>query len=116
MTDCIFCRIARKEINADVIYEDDRAMVFKDISPKAPVHLLVIPKKHIEAYRDGFSTIEPEIFASMFAAVESAVKEAGVKDTGYRLIINTGPHSGQEVAHLHMHILGGKPLGGLVGE
>jgi histidine triad (HIT) family protein len=114
--DCIFCKIIRKEIPAQVVYEDDRTIVFKDINPKAPVHLLIVPKKHVEAYEDGFANYDAEILGALFHAADQAAEIAGVRSSGYRLIVNSGPDSGQEVAHLHMHLLGGRKLGALVGE
>lgn len=113
MEDCIFCRIVEKKLPADIVYEDDRVIAFRDISPKAPVHVLIIPKKHINPKDDmGREDVLPEMYV---AAQKIAVQE-GIGERGYRLIANVGPESGQEVDHLHFHLLGGKPLGGLVGE
>lgn len=113
---CIFCRIAKKEIPADIVYEDEQIIVFKDINPQAPVHLLIVPKKHVTAYEDGFSAYEAELLGALFYAAEKAAREVGVSRSGFRLIVNCGPDSGQEIAHLHMHLLGGKKLGRLAGE
>ncbi|MCX7832296.1 MAG: histidine triad nucleotide-binding protein [Actinobacteria bacterium] len=113
---CIFCKIVQGEISAEMIYEDDKSIVFKDINPQAPVHLLVVPKTHIEASTDGFTSYDAELLGSLFFAAEKAAEISGVKNTGFRLIINTGPDSGQEVPHLHIHLLGGKKLGRLVGD
>jgi histidine triad (HIT) family protein len=113
---CVFCRIAKKEIPSEIVFEDDRAVVFKDINPQAPIHLLVVPKKHVTAYEDGFSAYDPELLSSLFYAAEEAAIIVGVDKSGFRLIINCGPDSGQEIAHLHMHLLGGRKLGRLVGE
>lgn len=116
MEGCVFCKIIKGEISAEVIYEDDKSVVFKDIKPQAPVHLLVVPKIHIEASKNGFTSYDAETLGSLFFAAEKAAEISGVKDSGFRLIINTGPDSGQEVPHLHIHLLGGKKLGRLVGN
>lgn len=107
--DCIFCKIVKKEIPADIILEDDKVMVFKDIRPKAPIHLLIIPKRHI----GPISELELEdgntISYLIFKAKEAAGK-AGVSENGYRLVFNVGKDAGMEVDHLHLHLLGGKSL------
>jgi len=113
---CIFCRIAEKEIPANIVYEDEQVIVFKDINPQAPVHFLIVPKKHVTAYEDGFSAYKAELLGTLFYAADKAAKAAGVDKSGFRLIVNCGPDSGQEIAHLHMHLLGGKKLGRLAGE
>jgi histidine triad (HIT) family protein len=110
MSECLFCKIARKEIPAAVVYEDDTLLAFKDIFPQAPVHLLIIPKAHCE----GLDDLTPGIAASAGRILELAArlaKDHGLKD-GWRLLSNCGPDAGQTVFHLHFHLLGGKPLGG----
>lgn len=114
MQDCIFCKIIRKEIPSEVVYEDEAVIAFKDIAPKAPVHVLVVPKQHVEPYERGFKEAEAEILGAMFHAAEEVAKKTGVDRSGYRLIVNVGPDSGQEVPHLHMHVLGGRKIGALV--
>ena len=109
---CIFCKINAGEIPGDFVYRDDDTFVIRDIAPRAPVHLLVIPTKHVETLTE----IEPEdqsLVGSMFRAAEEAVKCESIADSGYRLIVNQGEEGGQEVPHLHMHVLGGKHLRGL---
>lgn len=115
-SDCIFCKIARGEIDTEKVLENEKIIVFKDIRPQAPVHLLVVPKEHIEAYTDGFNRCSAELLGQLFHAAQEAAKISGVDRSGYRLIVNTGPDSGQEIAHLHMHLLGGRRLGRLVGD
>ena len=108
LDDCLFCRIARGEIPAAKVYEDDEVLAFKDIHPKAPVHFLIIPKKHIQSLAHS----EPEDNALLVNAwVDSklAMQEGAVN--GFRVIINTGRDGGQEVDHLHIHVLGGPQLG-----
>ncbi|WP_243293909.1 histidine triad nucleotide-binding protein [Geothrix mesophila] len=109
--ECLFCKIARKEIPATLVYEDDSLLAFKDISPQAPVHLLIIAKAHCE----GPADMTPEIAAAVGRIPQVAARlaqEFGVAASGWRLLINSGPDSGQTVFHLHFHLLGGKPLGG----
>lgn len=111
MSGCLFCRIVRKEVPADVVYEDDDLLAFKDIFPQAPVHLLIIPKAHCE----GLSEMRPELaaVAGRIPQVAAGLARAhGVEAGGWRLLSNCGPDAGQTVFHLHFHLLGGKPLGG----
>ena len=111
MGDCLFCKIARKEIPAAVVYEDDTLLVFKDIFPQAPVHLLIIPKAHSE----GLADLTPETAPAVARIPQLAAKLAldnGIQSGGWRLISNCGADGGQTVFHLHFHLLGGKPLGG----
>lgn len=109
MNNCIFCKILKKEIPADIILEDDKVMVFKDIRPKAPVHLLVVPKKHIGPISELEIKDENTISYLIFKAKETA-KKVGVSESGYRLVFNVGKDAGMEVDHLHLHLLGGKSL------
>ncbi len=107
MDDCIFCKIIAGEIPSKKLYEDDEVLAFWDISPQAPAHFLVVPKKHIPAPVDVTEDDEKVIGKLIRVAAELA-KEQGVED-GYRLICNNGAKAGQEVFHVHMHLLGGKP-------
>lgn len=110
MSDCIFCKIANKEINSDFVYEDDEIIAFKDINPQAPIHILVIHKKHIESIID--LTDEDEMLVGkMYTAVRKIAKKLNIEESGFRLIVNCGKDAGQEVPHLHFHILAGKKLG-----
>ena len=113
MSDCIFCRIAAGEIPADVVAQDDDFVAFRDVRPLAPVHVLVIPRAHV-ASLDEAEALErtPRPGRSLFIA--ATARSAGVAATGYRVITNTGPHAGQEVMHLHWHVIGGTRLGGMV--
>ena len=108
MNDCLFCKIVKGEIPADKVYEDADVIVFKDISPKADVHLLIIPRKHIE----GLNHLLPEdqgLISKMMLLLPKIAKQQGL-DSGFRTIINTGKGGGQEVFHLHIHLLGGNHL------
>jgi histidine triad (HIT) family protein len=116
MNDCIFCKIARGEIPAQLVYEDNQVVAFEDIQPAAPVHILLIPRLHIPSFND----IKPEHkellgHLALVAAELARLKE--ISDKGYRLVMNCGGDGGQEVYHLHFHLLGGRPLGsGLIGK
>jgi len=112
MSDCIFCRIAAGEVPAEVVAQDGDFVAFRDARPVAPVHLLVIPRRHVasldqaEALGDGAS-------ARALGFIAAAARSAGVAESGYRVITNTGPDAGQEVMHLHWHVIGGARLGGM---
>lgn len=111
MSDCLFCRIIRREIPATIVHEDDQILAFKDIFPQAPVHILLVPKLHC----DGLNDMTPEALEVVPRIMEIAAKlaqEQGLAQSGWRLIANCGEHAGQTVFHLHFHLLGGKPLGG----
>ena len=110
MSECIFCKIVAGEIPADTVYEDDRVIVFRDINPKAAVHLLVIPREHI-ASLDDLDAGHDALMAHMLRLLPRLAAEQGL-DQGYRTIINTGKGGGQEVFHLHIHLLGGSGLPG----
>jgi histidine triad (HIT) family protein len=105
--DCLFCRIVRREIPAKVIHEDEHTVAFRDIDPKAPTHVLVIPKKHIATLNDA--TDATLVGRLLIAAKEIAVAE-GITDGGYRTVVNCGAGAGQTVFHLHLHLLGGRKL------
>ena len=110
MSDCLFCKILAGEIPSDKIYEDDKMFVFKDLYPKADVHLLAIPRVHIESLNE-VTDEHDEIMAHMIKQLPKLAKEQGLED-GFRTIINTGVGGGQVVFHLHIHLLGGKNLPG----
>lgn len=110
MSDCLFCKILAGEIPSDKVYEDDKMYVFKDIYPKADVHLLAIPRVHIESLNE-VSDEHDEIMTHMLKQLPKLAKEQGLDD-GFRTIINTGPGGGQVVFHLHIHLLGGSNLPG----
>ena len=110
--ECIFCKINRGEIPSDILYRDEDCFVIRDVAPRAPVHLLVIPTVHF-TYLSGLSEEFQPVLGRMFSAAKDMATREGVVDSGYRLVINQGPDSGQEVPHLHLHVLGGKHLGGM---
>jgi histidine triad (HIT) family protein len=104
MEACIFCMIANGQIEARVVYEDEGVVAFDDITPQAPVHTLVIPRKH---YANLSDDVPREVIASLFAAVPVVAEIKGVAESGYRVIVNNGPDASQTVQHLHVHVLGG---------
>lgn len=106
---CIFCQMAAHEKPARILYEDAQCAVFQDINPKAPVHLLVIPRKHITSLNDDLEE-DKALLGHMLTVVARMAKEQGVDGSGYRTVINTNAEAGQTVFHLHMHVLGGRIL------
>ncbi len=113
--DCLFCKIAKYEIPADIVYEDKEIIAFKDINPQAPVHILIVPKKHIESA----TTLKDDdvvLAGRLLIKAADIAKSKGIEKEGFRLILNTGKHSGQEIDHIHLHLLGGKSLGPMVCE
>lgn len=108
-TDCLFCKIIRKEIPADVVYENDEVLAFNDINPQAPTHVLIIPKIHVATTQD-LTAEHDKSLAALFAASRKIVADRGLDDDGYRLVINCRERAGQSVFHLHMHILGGRDM------
>ena len=111
MNDCIFCLISKGEVNSKKLFSNDFCFVIEDIGPKAPLHLLIIPHKHILRLSD-FEDVAI-ILGSMFDAAVNYAKNIGIADDGYRLVINQGENSGQEVPHLHLHLLSGRKLLGM---
>jgi Diadenosine tetraphosphate (Ap4A) hydrolase and other HIT family hydrolases len=111
----IFSKIIRKEIPTTLLYQDDLVTAFRDISPKAPTHILIIPNKLIPTVNQ----VEPEdevALGRLFTVARKLAEKEGIAEDGYRLVVNCNRHGGQEVYHLHMHLLGGKSLGGLLAE
>jgi histidine triad (HIT) family protein len=108
--DCIFCKIIRGEIPCTMVYEDETVTAFRDINPVAPTHILIIPNKHIASVNELDPGDEITV-GHLFSVGKQLAKEAGIDETGYRLITNTGPDSGQVVYHLHVHLLGGRKMG-----
>jgi histidine triad (HIT) family protein len=115
VTDCLFCRMVAGEIPADVVHETERTFAFRDINPQAPTHVLVIPRDH-HATAGMLAAADPQLLAEVVTAAhavavaEGLVTEGGA-EPGYRLVTNTGPQAGQSVHHVHLHVLGGRPMG-----
>jgi len=110
MENCLFCKIINKEIPATVVYEDNDILAFKDIHPVAPVHILVIPKKHISSLNEAEEQDEI-LIGKIYTVINKIAKQEGISEKGFRVIVNCGEDGGQEVKHLHFHLLGGKKLG-----
>ncbi|MCD6291921.1 MAG: histidine triad nucleotide-binding protein [Deltaproteobacteria bacterium] len=109
MKDCLFCKIIKGEIPSDKVYEDETVYAFKDINPKAPVHLLIIPKKHYPTLND-LPDDEMEIIAHIHCVMKKLAVEFGVAESGYRVLANINKDGGQVVYHVHYHLIGGRPL------
>jgi histidine triad (HIT) family protein len=107
--DTIFGKIIRREIPADIVHEDDVCLAFRDVNPQAPTHVLVIPKKNIPKLADA-DPEDKETLGHMLLTVKALAEKLGIAEDGYRVVINTGKNGGQTVFHLHMHLLGGRPL------
>jgi histidine triad (HIT) family protein len=112
--DCIFCQIAAGKIPGDILYQDDEIIAFRDINPQAPVHLLIIPRKHITSLAQLEETDSP-LFGKMVNAANRLARSEGVSESGYRLAVNCGDDGGQIVPHLHLHLIGGRKLTGAIG-
>lgn len=110
MDDCIFCKIVKGEIPSEKVYEDEKVLAFKDINPVTPIHVLVIPKKHFKDVLD-VKEADKEIIADLFQSINKIAKILGIEENGFRVINNCGKDAGQEVMHLHFHLLAGKKLG-----
>ncbi|MDH3872200.1 MAG: histidine triad nucleotide-binding protein [Gammaproteobacteria bacterium] len=109
MADCIFCKMARGEIKPDIVYEDDEVLAFRDMNPQAPTHFLVIPRRHIATTND----LEPgdaELVGKLCLAARQVATDEGVAERGYRMVMNCNPEAGQSVYHIHLHVLGGRPM------
>ena len=107
--DCIFCKIANKEIPSKIVYEDNDVIAFHDVNPEAPVHILVIPKKHISSLNAATAEDE-QLLGKILLTIQSIAKEQGIAEAGYRVVNNCGELGGQTVHHLHFHLLGGREM------
>lgn len=114
MSDCIFCKIINGEIPCSMVYQDEKVLAFRDINPLAPVHVLVVPKQHVESAQ-ALDESTSQIAAHIFSKIPDIAKELGIAESGYRVITNIGKDGGQAVPHLHFHILGGRKLENALG-
>jgi histidine triad (HIT) family protein len=114
-TDCLFCKIVAGDIQATTVHETETTLAFRDIGPKAAVHLLVIPKAH---YTDvvALTKADPALAGEVLAVASDVAEAEGLLDGGFRILFNTGPYAGQEVFHVHAHVLGGEPLGPMIAK
>jgi len=108
--DCIFCRIAGGEMDADLVHEGERVVAFRDANPQAPTHVLVIPREHIPTVND-LEAEHDDLVGQLYLTARDVAAEEGIAESGYRLVMNTGRGAGQSVFHIHLHLLGGRSLG-----
>ncbi len=108
--DCVFCRIARGEVQARTVLQDEHLIAFDDIHPAAPVHVLIVPRKHL-ANLSAAREEDALLLGRMLLAARDVARARGIEEPGYRVVMNAGEHGGQEVFHCHLHVLGGRPLG-----
>jgi histidine triad (HIT) family protein len=106
MTNCLFCKIVNKESPAEIVYENDKIVAFKDTHPQAPLHLLIVPRKHIPSV-EHLEIEDKELIGELFLVAQRITREQGVAKTGYKLVFNVGKGGGQIIEHLHLHLLGG---------
>jgi histidine triad (HIT) family protein len=109
MADCLFCSIIEGKIKGEIVYQDSAVLAFRDIRPEAPVHVLIVPRKHIESV----TSLQPEdsgVIGAIFTAAAKLAKDFGIAESGYRVVVNNGADAGQSVFHLHYHLLGGRPM------
>jgi histidine triad (HIT) family protein len=109
MSACLFCHIVDRTIRSTIVYEDEQALAFQDIHPQAPVHLLVIPKRHVQSVQD-LETHDGVLLGHLLRVCVKLAKEKGISESGYRIVTNSGSHAGQTVLHLHFHLLGGRSM------
>lgn len=110
MSDCIFCKIVSKEIPSNMVYEDDVVVAFKDLEPQAPVHVLIVPKKHIRSLNDTTAADKDLLSHITIDVIPKLAQQCDIADSGYRIVINTGVEGGQTVDHLHFHLIGGRSM------
>jgi histidine triad (HIT) family protein len=109
MADCLFCRIINREIPATIVYEDERIVAFNDINPQAPTHVLLVPRKHIETLND-LTPEDDQLVGEVARRAAAIAKQRGIAKGGYRTVFNTNAEAGQTVFHIHLHLIGGRPM------
>lgn len=109
MSDCIFCKIISGDIPADIVYQDDEVLAFRDLNPQAPTHILVIPKKHISTIND-MQEKDAQRIGNMYLAAKQIARDEGIDESGYRAVMNCNAGAGQTVFHIHLHVLGGRGM------
>jgi histidine triad (HIT) family protein len=109
MADCLFCKIIERKIPASIVYEDDRVLAFNDINPQAPTHILVVPKRHIATLNE-VGTEDDRLVGELVRRATLIARERGISETGFRTVFNTNAGAGQSVFHIHLHLLGGRPM------
>ena len=109
MAECLFCKIINHEIQASIVYEDDRVLAFNDINPQAPTHVLIVPKRHVASLNE-LSSDDDELVGEIVRRAAAIAKERGISAGGFRTVFNTNRDAGQTVFHLHLHLMGGRPM------
>lgn len=109
MTDCLFCKMVAGDISPDTVYEDDEVLAFRDINPQAPTHVLVVPKRHISTIND-LNADDAELVGKLYLAAQQVAAKDGIAEDGYRTVMNCNAGAGQSVFHIHLHVLGGRPM------
>lgn len=109
MSDCLFCGIIKGDIKGDIVYQDESVVAFKDINPKAPVHILIVPRKHVATLLD-LKQADKGLVGDVFCVASQLAKEQGIAEDGFRVVVNCGAGAGQSVFHIHFHLLGGRSL------
>jgi len=109
MSDCIFCKIAAKEMDSDIVLETETVVAFRDINPQAPTHILLIPKKHISKISETTRN-DQDLLGDLIITARNLAEDEGIAESGYRLVFNNGAHGGQDVFHIHLHLLGGRQM------
>ncbi len=110
MSDCLFCGIVDGSVKANLVYQDDAVVAFSDIAPRAPVHILIIPRKHVASVSD-IAAADRALIGDIFQVAAKLAREQGIAESGYRVVVNSGADAGQSVLHIHYHLLGGRQLG-----
>ena len=110
MSDCLFCGIVDGSVKANLVYQDDAVVAFSDIAPRAPVHILIIPRKHVASVSD-IAAADRALIGDIFQVAAKLAREHGIAERGYRVVVNSGADAGQSVLHIHYHLLGGRQLG-----
>jgi len=113
-SECLFCKIVKGEIPSQKVFENETVLAFRDINPQAPIHILIIPKRHLESILE-INEQDTPLFASIFAAIKQIVAKEGIAERGFRIALNNGPEGGQLIKHLHFHLLGGRQMIGRLG-
>src|SRR5207245_6778156 len=109
MPDCLFCKIINREITGSIVYEDDRVLAFNDINPQAPTHVLIVPKRHVESLNE-LTADDDQIVGELIRRAAAIARQRGISAGGYRTVFNTNRDAGQSVWHIHLHLLGGRPM------
>jgi histidine triad (HIT) family protein len=110
MSDCLFCKIASGKIPAKLVHQDDETVAFEDINPQAPMHVLVIPRQHVAATMNDLTPAQDQVMGKLFRVAAAIAKERGVAESGWRAVMNANRDAGQTVFHVHLHVLGGRPM------